>query len=399
MPTKRKETGASGPSIFGPDIGFSLYIHWPYCRQICPYCDFNVQKGKGDADNALLSYLLKDLQRWQALLPNRKLDSLYFGGGTPSLLGAQGIETLIETAHQKWPVTEQTEITVEANPSDFHCFSDFLRAGVSRLSLGVQSFQDPVLRFLGRNHDANTALRASGHAAELFKAVNLDLIYAFQGQDLKSWQQELDLAVSFNPTNLSLYQLTIETQTSFGRRQSRGERLTLDEEQAAKSYEQTQQLCENLGYPGYEISNHARSSQYQSRHNSLGWLGADYVGVGPGAHGRVTIENNRYATYAPKKLTDYQLYTSRIKPDLSGESNIIEKLSTVQVAQELFASQLRLTCGVFLPGLQKLGLNLDQEKLGQFEISGLVQYREDHLKILPQGKLLTDYLIAQLLSE
>jgi len=267
------------------DNALSLYIHWPFCRSKCPYCDFNSYAGETMGQERWRSSLLREIEYFANETNGRVLASVFFGGGTPSLMAPETAAAVIAAARRHWPTTDDLEITLEANPtsSEADHFAALAAAGVTRLSLGVQSFDDAALAFLGRAHDAAEAKRAIGLAAAAFERYSFDLIYARPGQTAADWRRELAEALSFAPGHLSVYQLTIEPGTAFHQRGV----VAADEDVAAVLYETTLEELETAGLPAYEISNHARPGA-ECRHNLAIWRGGDYVGVGPGAHGRLS---------------------------------------------------------------------------------------------------------------
>lgn len=286
----------------------AIYIHWPYCARICPYCDFNVVRDRGRTDEqaALVRAILDDLTAQAALVGPRPLASIFFGGGTPSLMDPEAVGAVIERARSLFPGGD-IEITLEANPTDAEAarFRALADAGVNRLSLGVQAFDDAALRFLGRDHSANEARRAIALAREAFPRLSIDLIYARPGQTVADWTGELETALDLGFEHVSPYQLTIEPTTAFGRAVARGQWSPPDEDLAADLYETTQTVLGAAGFKAYEVSNHARDVKARSAHNLHVWRGGDYIGVGPGAHGRLTLDAARTATVAHRRIADY----------------------------------------------------------------------------------------------
>ncbi len=275
----------------------AIYIHWPFCRSKCPYCDFNSHVREHIDAARWEAALVADLERQAPLAPAHEVVSIFFGGGTPSLMPPATVARLIERVGELWPLAPGLEITLEANPNSAEAerFAGFAAAGVNRLSLGVQSLDPAALRFLGRGHDRTEAIAAIRLARERFPRYSFDLIYARPGQSLAAWQDELDEALSLAGEHLSLYQLTIEPGTAFAARAARGELALPDEDLAAALFEWTQRRLAAAGLPAYEVSNHARPGG-ECRHNLAYWRYEDYLGVGPGAHGRVTRGGIRYAT-------------------------------------------------------------------------------------------------------
>lgn len=275
----------------------ALYIHWPFCLSKCPYCDFNSHVRDAVDQDRWRRALLADLDRAADEAKPRTLVSIFFGGGTPSLMAPATVAALIERAAVRWPVARDIEITLEANPTSVETgrLAEYRAAGVNRVSLGVQALDDASLRFLGREHSAGEALRAVDAARSLFDRYSFDLIYGRPGQTPESWAAELGKALDHAGDHLSLYQLTLEPRTAFFRRAAAGEALILDEDGTAELYELTQAMMDRAGRPAYEISNHARPGA-ECRHNLVYWRYDDYAGIGPGAHGRVTSGGEKIAT-------------------------------------------------------------------------------------------------------
>ncbi|MDX2028102.1 MAG: radical SAM family heme chaperone HemW [Alphaproteobacteria bacterium] len=275
----------------------AVYIHWPFCQSKCPYCDFNSHVAASIDHQAWCDAYARELAYYAQLLPQRRVTSIFFGGGTPSLMEVKTVETILGSIAEHWTMAEDVEITLEANPTSVEAekFSGFRAAGVNRLSLGVQSLRDEALKFLGRGHDTAQARKAIELAARHFPRFSFDLIYARQGQKLADWEIELREALSLAGEHLSLYQLTIEPNTAFYTLAGRGEKLTAPDPEAAAMYETTQAILTDAGLPAYEISNHARPGE-ESRHNLAYWHYDDYIGIGPGAHGRYVLNGGRYAT-------------------------------------------------------------------------------------------------------
>lgn len=292
-----------------PGSDVSLYVHWPYCARICPYCDFNVVRDRGKAEEqaALTAAILTDMEAQGLLTGPRRLASIFFGGGTPSLMPPQHVAAVIERARSLFPPRGDIEITLEANPTDAEAarFQALAAAGVNRLSMGVQALDDTALAFLGRNHSADEARRAVAVAAKTFPRLSIDLIYARPGQTVADWTAELTEALDLGFEHISPYQLTIEPTTAFGRAVARGSWSPPDDDLAAALYETTQTVLEAAGFDAYEVSNHASGVAARSSHNLHVWRGGDYLGLGPGAHGRLTLEGVRTATVAHRKIGDY----------------------------------------------------------------------------------------------
>lgn len=279
------------------DPGFGLYIHWPFCRSKCPYCDFNSHVRARIDQTRWRRALLAELDHYAGETSGRRLASIFFGGGTPSLMEPATAAALIERADRHWSMGPDVEITLEANPTSVEAanFAALAAAGVNRLSLGIQALEDPALRFLGRAHSADEALAALDLARRHFPRFSFDLIYARPGQTEADWTAELERALALAGEHLSVYQLTIEENTAFAGAWRRGEFTLPPEETAARLYEITQARLAEAGLPAYEISNHARPG-VECRHNLIYWQGGDYAGIGPGAHGRLTLGGTRCAT-------------------------------------------------------------------------------------------------------
>ena len=315
-----------------------LYVHWPYCARICPYCDFNVYKAANGTPQALVEAMLTDLEQWRDRIGARKLASLHFGGGTPSLMDPGDVAAILERADALFGFEPGAEIGLEANPNEAARFEGLAAAGVKRVSLGVQALDDESLTALGRDHDAAAGLAAFEAARAQFDRVSFDLIYARQGQGPADWERELRQALALQPDHLSAYQLTIEPGTAFHKRAERGDLIPPVEDAAADMFEITQDLTEAAGLPAYEVSNHARTPRDQSVHNRLYWEGADWIGIGPGAHSRVgsAAKGGRLAAVAARKPAAY------IAGAAAGTAQKIETLSGRDEAIERTLMGLRL---------------------------------------------------------
>jgi oxygen-independent coproporphyrinogen-3 oxidase len=376
-------------------MSFGIYVHWPYCGAICPYCDFNVYRARG-ADNApLIEAIAADMEEHAQRFGRREAASMFFGGGTPSLLSGAEIARLIEAASRSFLLSSDCEITLEANPEDYERFDEHAAAGVNRFSIGAQALDDAALKALGRRHDAATARWAIEAAARTGRRVSLDLIYAREGQDAAEWRAELEAALKLPVEHASLYQLTIEPETAFARRVDRGQFTPPDAEAAAALYETTQEVCAAAGLPAYEISNHARGGAAQSRHNLLYWRSADWIGVGPGAHGRVSIDGARIATEAQRRPADYI--------DAVAESAIgwIEesRLSGEEAAAETLLMGLRIDEGADIARVEALrGSPVNREALHWLLEQALVVADERRIRLTQRGRLLANRIAAELLT-
>jgi oxygen-independent coproporphyrinogen-3 oxidase len=376
-------------------MSFGVYLHWPYCAAICPYCDFNVYRARG-ADNApLIEAIAADMAAHAQRFGRREAVSLFFGGGTPSLLGGAEIASLIDAASRAFALASDCEITLEANPEDHALFAEQAAAGISRFSIGVQAFDDAALKALGRRHDAATALRAVEAAARTGKRVSLDLIYAREGQGVAAWRAELGAALTLPVEHVSLYQLTIEPETAFARRVDRGRLVPPDAEAAAALYEATQEVCADAGFSAYEISNHARVAAARSRHNLLYWRSEDWIGVGPGAHGRVTVEGTRIATEAQRRPGDYIDAVAENAIGWIEES----RLSDDEAAAEALLMGLRIDEGADLARVEVLrGRAVNRDALDWLVEQGLVAAEEHWIRLTQRGRLLANRIAAELLD-
>jgi putative oxygen-independent coproporphyrinogen III oxidase len=372
-----------------PGGPLGLYIHWPYCARVCPYCDFNVVRARGrDGEAARLAEaILADLEAQAARLPDRRLVSVFFGGGTPSLLDPADVARLTEAARRAWPGGADVEVTLEANPADARAFAAFAEAGVNRLSLGVQSLDDDQLRFLGRDHDAASARRALAWATAVFPRVSADLIYALPDQTADGWASALAEVAAFGVEHLSPYQLTIEPGTAFDRAVRRRAWAPPEGEAAAELYETTQAVLQGLGFEAYEVSNHARMPTARSRHNLLYWWGEDYLGLGPGAHGRITRGGARIATETPRGIAAYIAQVGR-----TGNGAVETRLQPREQALERLLMGLRTLEGVELADLAPL--QIPEGRIS--DLAGFVERRAGRLAATARGRPVLDRIVAEL---
>lgn len=374
----------------------ALYVHWPFCVSKCPYCDFNSHVRADIDTDAWRSALLNDLAHEAALNPRRPLSSIFFGGGTPSLMPPAIVASLIDAASGYWQPTRDIEITLEANPSSVEAarFADLASAGVNRVSLGIQALDDQALHFLGRAHDVAEGLAALDVAQSVFDRVNFDLIYARPDQSETAWEAELAQGLSFGTDHLSLYQLTIEPGTRFATLVAQGKMTPADPDHAATLYEQTQAMTSAAGLPAYEISNHARPGQ-QSRHNLTYWRYGTYAGVGPGAHGR----RDGVATLRHKKPENWMKAVHRNGHGLQSE----EPLAPADRAREALIMGLRLAEGVDLrriadiSGLQP-DMLLDDKAVARLSALQLVERDGQRLRVTPAAMLLLDAILPEIVS-
>ncbi len=366
-------------------------MHWPYCARVCPYCDFNVVRDRGRADQkaALIRAILADLEAQAVLTGGRPLVSIFFGGGTPSLMDPDDVAEVIALARRLWEPAADLEISLEANPAGAQAarFAAMAGAGVNRLSLGVQSLDDAALTFLGRDHDAATARRAIEVGAAVFPRLSVDLIYALPGQTPGAWSAALSDIIEAGPDHISPYQLTIETGTAFDRAVRRGRWRPPAEGLAADLYEVTQSVLGEAGYEAYEVSNHARGAAARSRHNLLYWRGHDYVGAGPGAHGRLTLAGVRWATFAPRAVDDYLAAAAR-----GGPASTREALTPREAALERLLMGLRTFEGV--PVAELAALSIPPCRLEA--MSPWTHVTDGRLIATPAGRPVLDRVIAEL---
>jgi len=378
-----------------PD-SLGLYLHWPYCQAICPYCDFNVVRLRTVDEAEWLNAFSKELDQLHARVPDRKITSIFFGGGTPSLMSPALVGQLIETIAARWAVAPDLEITLEANPTDAEAgtFRDFARASINRLSLGIQSLRDPDLKALGRWHSASEALAAVDQAQQAFTNVSIDLIYGRPNQTSAHWESELRQALELKPQHISLYQLTIEPGTAFERRHQRGELIIPADDTAADLYLLSQDLCSDFGFDGYEISNHAKAGM-ESRHNLTYWHYGDYAGLGPGAHGRLTFGGQKRAT---SNIRDVKAWLAALA---SGASSIAQSdtLSDQEQAIESLLMGLRLSEGYDLRRYERLaGKPISSRVIERLCGEGLLNLNGSHITASRKGRVVLDGILKALLS-
>lgn len=378
--------------------GFGLYLHWPFCQSKCPYCDFNSHVAASiDQSRWKLAYLA-EIDRLGAETPDRILNSVFFGGGTPSLMEPDLVAAIIERIRANWPMSNDPEITLEANPGSIEAgrFRGFRDGGVNRISMGMQAMNDADLRRLGRLHTAAEARQAFDIARNCFDRVSFDLIYARQDQTLADWKAELRQAIDLAVDHLSLYQLTIEDGTAFGDRRAKGGLLGLpDDDLSTDMYALTQEVCDAAGMPAYEVSNHARPGS-ESRHNLIYWRGGDYVGIGPGAHGRMTLDGTRWATEAPKAPG---AWLALVEAGKAGELPRTS-LSTMDRAEEYLLMSLRLAEGMEISRYEAMANRpLDRMRLADLDALGLARVVEDRVQVTAAGRMVLNAIIRDLAGE
>lgn len=375
---------------------FGLYIHWPFCAKKCPYCDFNSHVRVAPDEEAWIAGVIAELHLVAAMQGQRRpaVNTVYFGGGTPSLMHPASIGRIIEEAAKLWPCPKDMEITLEANPAsaDAERFAGYADAGVNRLSLGVQSFRDETLKFLGRLHDVAQAKAALAHAQAIFSRVSFDLIYAVPGQSIEAWRQELAEALAYGTEHLSAYQLTIEPITPFATMQKRGLFRMPDDEAAVALYETTQEMTAAAGLPAYEISNYARPGA-ESRHNLLYWRYGDYAGAGPGAHGRLDLYGRRFA-FLCERLPER--WKEKIEQKGHGFANV-DEIDRREGAREHLLMNLRLTEGLDIAAYQtRWATTLPADKLANLTELGLIATTDGRLRATLPGRLVLNRIIAEL---
>lgn len=376
--------------------GFGVYVHWPFCAAKCPYCDFNSHV-RGAVDHARWrAALVAEVRRAAAQVPGRTVGSVFFGGGTPSLMPPETVAAVIDAVAGAWPLAPDAEITLEANPTSAEAgrFAGYRAAGVNRLSLGVQALDDADLRALGRLHAADEAVAAVELARRIFPRISFDLIYARQYQSLAAWQDELQRAVALAADHLSLYQLTIEPGTRFGELAARGRlRGVPGEGPAAEMYRATQEVCDAAGMPAYEISNHALPGA-EGRHNLVYWRYGDYAGIGPGAHGRLSVCGLRLATVAPLRPEAWLAAAE------AGGATETEPVDPEDQAAEMLIMGLRLAAGIDLARFAALrGRDVDEGVLGRLTDAGLLARNGSLVRATDTGRLVLDAVLKEILSQ
>jgi putative oxygen-independent coproporphyrinogen III oxidase len=378
--------------------GFGLYIHWPFCQSKCPYCDFNSHVATRIDQSRWLQAFEAEIDRIGALTQGRILNTVFFGGGTPSLMDSAIVQGILDRIRATWTLANDIEITLEANPGSVEAarFEGYAKAGVNRVSLGIQSLDPEDLRRLGRMHSVDEAAKAIAIAQSTFQRVSIDLIYARQNQSLAAWRDELHRALDFGTSHLSLYQLTIEDGTVFGQMHAKNLLRGLPEEDlSADMFELTQEITRNAGLPAYEVSNHASPGD-ESRHNLIYWRMGDYAGIGPGAHGRLTLDSTRFATEAERQPTPWLNRTlSR-----AGSAETIERLSPEGRATEYLMFALRLREGASLHRFTDLaGAPLSETALAEMVALGLLQRDGDLIRTTEPGVMMLNGILRALLAD
>jgi oxygen-independent coproporphyrinogen-3 oxidase len=379
-----------------PTGAFGVYVHWPFCLSKCPYCDFNSHVRHGSIDEPrFLRAFATEIAATAARVPSRTVSTIFLGGGTPSLMNPSTVAGILEAIARHWTIAADVEITLEANPSSVEAgrFRGYRAAGVNRISLGVQALDDAALRMLGRLHSAADALEAIAIARNAFERYSFDLIYARPEQTPSAWAAELERAIAEAAGHLSLYQLTIEPDTTFAALKSAGKLAPPDEERARLLYDVTQDICARSGLPAYEVSNHA-SPGAECRHNLIYWRAQEYAGIGPGAHGRLDIEGERHATANEKRPESWLMRVEALRQGLQSD----EVLSPGEIADELLLMGLRLSEGIDPARFAEVaGRNLDRRRIEILREQGAVEVTaEGRLRVTPAGFPVLDAVVADL---
>ncbi|MGF1464202.1 MAG: radical SAM family heme chaperone HemW [Maricaulaceae bacterium] len=373
-----------------------LYVHWPYCTAICPYCDFNVYLARGADTETLAQAICADMADQTVRFPAPgPLSSVFFGGGTPSLMPPSAVAAILNAADRLWGLAPDAEVSLEANPEDRSGFGPLVQAGINRLSLGLQALNDADLKALGRFHSTQDGLEAVDAAQKACDRVSIDLIYAREGQSLDAWRAELMRALGLGVEHLALYQLTIEPDTAFAKRVERGALIPPETDAAAALYEATEAQCAQAGYAAYEISNYARAPAARARHNETYWRYGIWYGVGPGAHGRVrTAEGDVVATQAERRPARY--IAGAREGSALAESRI---LSLREAAEEGLMMGLRHVDGVRLgPLIDALGEGWNAGACEALTQDGWLVRNGDRLAVSKRGRLVLDYLCGRLIG-
>lgn len=378
------------------DPGFGVYVHWPFCAAKCPYCDFNSHVRHAPPDQArFAAAFVAELRAMAARTPGRVVNSIFIGGGTPSLMAPATVATILDAIGGLWSVADGAEVTMEANPSSVEAerFAGYRAAGVNRVSLGVQALDDAELRFLGRLHDVAQARRAIEFARRTFPRLSFDLIYARPNQSEAAWRAELDEAIGLAADHLSLYQLTIEADTRFEQLYRAGKLRMPDADHAARLYEVTQDVTSARGLPMYEVSNHARPGA-ESRHNLVYWRYGEYAGVGPGAHGRLIAGNGRFATACERHPETWLAAVER-----QGHGLVNDDILTLEEqGDEFLLMGLRLTEGIDLGRYEAIsGREIDPNRLAVLVAEGMVERLGGRrVRVTPGGFMVLDAVVADL---
>ncbi len=367
----------------------AIYIHYPFCESKCPYCDFNSHVNDRIEHELYQKAYLAEIDYYADLVGEKNVTTIFFGGGTPSLMKEDLLEAILNHLAKKFQIDKNVEVTLEANPSSFETnkFKNFKEIGVNRLSIGVQSFDEEALKFLGRKHNASEAINAIENAKNIFDNFSFDLIYALPNQKLSDWLEQLNYALSFQTKHLSLYQLTIEKGTPFFSDNKKGKFKMLSDKLSADFFDETIDLMQKNNYKNYEISNFAKED-FECQHNLNYWQGVDYVGIGAGAHGRIHLKNNelRSATvnfHEPSKWLNEVLKKGNALQK-------IEEISKQESIEELILTGLRLEDGIQNKLFMK---NFNLEKLRKLQDLKLIEFNENFIRINPKNKILANEII------
>jgi len=376
---------------------FSLYIHWPFCESKCPYCDFNSHVLRTITEDMWIDAIISEMTRTRDLMEPRTLCSIFFGGGTPSLMSPAAVGAVIHAATTLWQTAPNLEISMEANPGSVEAarFAGYRVAGVNRLSLGIQALNDADLKALGRKHSVAEALKALEIAQNTFDRVSFDLIYARMNQTQDAWRAELATALTFGTEHLSLYQLTIEPGTAFAPLHKRGEIVIPEENEAYHLFQMTQEMTEAAGLPGYEVSNHARLGA-ECQHNLTYWNYGDYVGVGPGAHGRIHQANgDRVAT---QQIKAPELWARGVLDKGTGDQKMTRLTQDEQFKERLLMG-LRLKAGIGLSSLGRPFTSDERTRLAALRTEGLLLPGETQLQLTAKGTLVQNAVLRYILGD
>jgi len=383
-------SGNSTPAHLG---GLGVYIHWPFCLSKCPYCDFNSHVRDRYDEDAFLAAYVRELDHYRGRAFNMRTQSIFFGGGTPSLMSADLVGALIEAVHLRFPLLPDAEITLEANPTSVEAqkFAGYRAAGVNRLSIGIQSLRAEALAALGREHSVDDAMSALALAAKYFDRYSFDLIYAREGQTIDAWQNELAEAIQYAAGHMSLYQLTIEPGTAFKGRFDKGLLVLPEEDDAADMFALTRQMMLDAGMPAYEVSNHAAAAQ-ESQHNLIYWRGGEYVGLGPGAHGRIISPEGVMATANQHKPEGWLTAVAAQGHGCASEAI----LSAQERAEERLMMGLRLSEGLQLDA--SISEILDPRALANLQEEGFLEYRHQRLVLTDKGAPLLNEILRLIIA-
>lgn len=378
------------------EAGFGLYFHWPFCQSKCPYCDFNSHVVSRVDQDQWRDGFLREIERVAQDTKDRLVSTIYFGGGTPSLMPPETVDAILNHVQKTWRLKNDVEITLEANPTSIETgrLKGFRSAGVNRISIGIQALNDTDLRRLGRMHSSVDAKYALDQTAAIFDRYSFDLIYARQYQTLEDWEKELSLALSFGSEHLSLYQLTIEDGTVFGERHRQGQLKGLPtDDVGADFYDLTQSITEAAGLPAYEVSNHARPGN-ESQHNLIYWKSGDYAGIGPGAHGRLTINGTRIATASPRAPSDW--LTQALSGRMADQREVVD---ASERATEFLLMGLRLREGISLERFHRhTGSDIPKDAIQELIDLGMIELFSDRMKTTAQGRPLLNAILLKLIA-